>query len=71
MVDRKYPAVVPLYTRFLQCFVSTAEDSEARASGIDLVPKIIARPRKMQDARWLFMQDARKQKSNIKITDCF
>jgi hypothetical protein len=67
--------VLELYTRFLKCFVSA---TLVRDLGPQVVPqsashretwleqwfhRIAERPRKMQDARWPFMQNARKQKS--------
>jgi hypothetical protein len=72
--------VLELYTRFLKCFVSAIlirdlihgrYDAPREPCHEQWFHRIAERPRKMQDARWPFMQIARMQKSPKTVSHCF
>jgi|UPI0002D84C6E hypothetical protein len=60
------PAILRLYTQDLKSFVSQKEKDLTAGDAVTMedlhhprVAKQLAKPRKMQDARWPFMQIAR------------
>jgi hypothetical protein len=60
--------VLELYTRFLKCFVVASRHPGDEPRYGERFHPVAGRPRKMQDARWPFMQIARNQKSHLILT---